>query len=72
MSKYAEEGVYNGMANQEQLAILKQGVKAWNLWRHEDRPDNIWTDLREANLSFIPLFKANLLRRRSFLSCILP
>src|SRR5437762_531825 len=34
------------MANQEQLAILKQGVEAWNQWRHE-HPETC-PDLSEA------------------------
>lgn len=37
------------MANQEHLAILKQGVEAWNKWR-EEFPD-IQPDLSQANLS---------------------
>lgn len=36
------------MANEEHLAILKQGVEAWNKWR-EDNPDVI-PDLSGANL----------------------
>jgi uncharacterized protein YjbI with pentapeptide repeats len=36
------------MANEEHLAILKQGVKVWNQWRGEN-PD-ILPDLGEANL----------------------
>ncbi len=52
------------MANDEQLAILKQGVEAWNKWR-EDNPD-IHPDLKEAllfsqNLSGANLSGANLL-----------
>ena len=37
------------MANEEQLAILKQGVEAWNKWR-EDNPD-VKIDLAGAKLS---------------------
>jgi hypothetical protein len=42
-----------GMANQEHLDILRQGVDIWNLWR-KNHPD-IQPDLRDANL-----YKANL------------
>jgi hypothetical protein len=41
------------MANDEHVALLKQGVDAWNAWRDEDR--NIRPDLSGANLG-----KANL------------
>jgi uncharacterized protein YjbI with pentapeptide repeats len=37
------------MANDEHVALLKQGVAAWNAWRDENR--NIRPDLSEANLS---------------------
>jgi hypothetical protein len=41
------------MANEEHLAILKQGVAAWNAWRNE-HPDTVpdlgGVHLREANL----------------------
>jgi hypothetical protein len=37
------------MANQEQLAILKQGVEVWNKWREENPEVKI--DLRGVNLS---------------------
>src|SRR5689334_19727659 len=46
------------MANEEHLAILRQGVEAWNEWRKANpdvRPDLTLTNLSEANL-----FKANL------------
>jgi hypothetical protein len=45
------------MANDEHLAILKQGVTAWNAWRQEnfDIPD-----LSGANLTGANLFEANL------------
>jgi len=51
------------MANQEQLEILKQGVKSWNMWRKQ-HPD-IRIDLREAqfhsmDLCAIDLHKADL------------
>jgi hypothetical protein len=36
------------MANDEHVALLKKGVKAWNAWRDEN-PD-IRRDLSEANL----------------------
>ena len=42
-----------GMANEEHLEILKQGVDVWNRWREENRevrPDLSAADLREANL----------------------
>ena len=46
------------MADQEQLDILKQGVKVWNEWRKE-HPD-ILPDLRGANLRAATLDRANL------------
>lgn len=56
------------MANQEQLAILRQGVKVWNGWRNENPktiPDlsNIDlsnTDLSNTNLSQVDLTGTNL------------
>src|SRR6516164_3576522 len=51
------------MANDEHVALLKQGVKAWNAWRRENpdiRPDLSNADLRGADLSGAILFKANL------------
>jgi hypothetical protein len=36
------------MANAEQLAILRQGVEAWNAWRKEDQDG--WSDVGEADL----------------------
>jgi hypothetical protein len=48
------------MANEEHLAILKQGVEAWNAWRLE-RPD-VRPDLGEANLSGADLRGADLRR----------
>jgi len=37
------------MANPAHLKILKQGVKAWNKWRHQD--PGVVPDLRQADLS---------------------
>jgi len=51
------------MANEEQLAILKQGVAVWNKWR-EDNPNNTidlaGADLRRANLVEVDFSEANL------------
>jgi hypothetical protein len=41
------------MANDEHVALLKQGVAAWIKWRDEnpdDRPDLAGADLRETDL----------------------
>ena len=46
------------MANEEQLAILAQGVNAWNKWRREN-PD-VPVDLKEANLRHEDLTEINL------------
>ncbi len=46
------------MANQEQLAILQQGVEQWNRWRKQHRSENI--DLSDAILSCADLSSANL------------
>ena len=56
------------MANDEHVALLKQGVGAWNAWRKENtdiRPDLhganlIGADLGKANLFEANLFEANL------------
>ncbi|WP_242025888.1 pentapeptide repeat-containing protein [Anabaena sp. FACHB-1391] len=51
------------MANNEHLAILKQGVEVWNKWRDENpdvRPNLSGTDLSGANLFRADLFMANL------------
>jgi len=56
------------MANEEHLAILKQGAEAWNKWRLENptiRPDLIkadrnWADFIKANFSRADLRWANL------------
>lgn len=55
------------MANEEQLAILKQGVDAWNKW-NEKRLDEaalkggniIEADLSGANLADVNLYQADL------------
>jgi len=49
-----------GMANQEHLAKLKEGVEAWNQWRKEN-PDLV-PDLRRADLGGAQLQGANLYR----------
>jgi Pentapeptide repeats (8 copies) len=46
------------MANDEHVAMLKQGVAAWNKWRREN--PNILPDLSAANLSAATLVEANL------------
>jgi hypothetical protein len=48
------------MANEEHLAILRQGVKVWNAWREEHRDGR--PDLREADLCGAILGEANLYR----------
>src|SRR6266436_1490486 len=56
------------MANQEHVAILKQGVEAWNMWRREHpdiQPDLsfgcfIRTDLSGANFKRARLNRATL------------
>lgn len=48
------------MANEKHLAILQQGVEAWNEWREENR--DIRPDLNGANLSGAKLGRANLIR----------
>ena len=47
------------MANDEHVALLKQGVAAWNAWRAKN-PD-IRPDLNEANLSETNLVGVNLI-----------
>jgi hypothetical protein len=57
------------MANQDQLEILKQGVKVWNRWREENPREDIdlieadlqRENLTRANLSFADLNKADLM-----------
>lgn len=46
------------MANEEHLAILQQGVQAWNEWRANN--PLIVTDLSEANLRQADLSGAHL------------
>ena len=46
------------MANDEHVALLQQGVTAWNKWRRENA--NVLPDLRRANLRKANLFGANL------------
>jgi len=51
------------MANEEQLAILRQGVEVWNKWRAENidiEIDLTGAMLSQANLSHILLGRANL------------
>jgi uncharacterized protein YjbI with pentapeptide repeats len=46
------------MANEEQLAILKQGVEVWNTWRAQN--DDVNIDLSGADLNGFHLNSANL------------
>jgi len=48
------------MANEEQLAILRQGVDVWNAWREEPENEDVKIDLRDANLGGANLGGANL------------
>jgi uncharacterized protein YjbI with pentapeptide repeats len=48
----------NGMANQEHLDVLRQSVKAWNLWMENNR-EGVQPDLRDADLSGTVLARAN-------------
>src|SRR5262249_15117855 len=50
------------MANEEHLAILRQGVEDWNTWREEDpdvQPNLNEADLREADLNTANLRRAD-------------
>ena len=52
------------MANEEQLSILKQGVRVWNKWRKENPEIEIdlsKADLLQAELSGINFSHANLM-----------
>jgi len=46
------------MANDDHVAILEQGVAAWNTWRDEN--PNIIPDLSRENLTNAHLPRANL------------
>ncbi len=51
------------MANDEHLAILKEGVEAWNAWREEHpeiEPDLEGADLKRAHLEGADLKRAHL------------
>lgn len=48
------------MANEEQLAILKQGVEAWNNWRKKNENVNVKIDLEGAELGEAELGGADL------------
>ena len=53
------------MADQQHLAVLRQGVAAWNAWRRqhpEIHPDVSEADLTNADLSGVDLRHANLMR----------
>src|SRR5687768_6911065 len=55
------------MANEEHLAILRQGVEAWNAWRLEHpsvRPDLREADLRRTDLCGAHLSRADLIGAR--------
>jgi hypothetical protein len=57
------------MANQEHLAILKQGVEPWNQWRRDNPdilPDLSYADLREMHLEGAYLRRCNLLEANLF------
>jgi TIR domain/Pentapeptide repeats (8 copies) len=52
------------MADESQLSLLKQGVKAWNEWRRDHQRDHVdlmGANLREAKLNGANLVRANLL-----------
>jgi uncharacterized protein YjbI with pentapeptide repeats len=55
----------HNMANEEQLALLKQGVNAWNAWREKNleiKPDLSEANLKGTNLREVNLKEANLVR----------
>jgi uncharacterized protein YjbI with pentapeptide repeats len=49
------------MANEEQLAILKQGVEIWNKWKWREENLIVRTDFSEAQLSRVDLREAQLM-----------
>jgi hypothetical protein len=56
------------MANEEHLARLKQGVKAWNQWQAADR--DIGPDLTDADLTNANLYGANLIHANLAGACL--
>jgi uncharacterized protein YjbI with pentapeptide repeats len=57
------KGAWSCMANEQQLALLKQGVEAWNKWRSLSPgipPDLRGADLSQEDLGGINLMKASL------------
>jgi len=57
------------MANEEQLAILRQGVEIWNKWREENPEEKIDltdADLGNIQLTGVDLTKARLIRANLF------
>lgn len=48
------------MANEEHLALLKQGVEAWNEWRENHNNYEILADLSGANLTGVNMIGADL------------
>ena len=51
------------MANEEQLAILKQGVEVWNAWRDENKATKVnlyCADFKQADLKGANLKGADL------------
>jgi uncharacterized protein YjbI with pentapeptide repeats len=47
------------MANPEHLAILEQGVPAWNKWREENR--EVYPNLSYCNLNEYPLVRGEII-----------
>jgi uncharacterized protein YjbI with pentapeptide repeats len=63
------------MANPEHLALLKQGIRAWNEWRQTNpdiKPNLSEADLSGVNLSGINFSKANLSRGRLHADLYIP
>src|SRR6516165_4680493 len=51
------------MANDEHVALLKQGAAAWNAWRRDNpniRPDFSGADLRQVDLTYVGVSGADL------------